>query len=129
MATPHLLGISHVEIRQFIYIYAVENAGIGPAIINSLQVTVDGVEVTGKGIEQIENALLIVFPERGFQSIIETFSTGEFVPVGKKYELFRLIFNDRNTSEIETEVHNRLKIKISYTSIYGEPNEFTSSLS
>lgn len=66
--TPHLTTWSHSDAGNNRYAVELLNNGIGPALINSFQIQVDGQFIVGEGTEQMEKALKILFPQYQYNS-------------------------------------------------------------
>src|SRR3989338_4510805 len=66
--TPHLTTWTQFEQATGRYSIEILNNGIGPALIKSFSVQVDGQPIVGEESEPIEKALKVLFPQYSFQS-------------------------------------------------------------
>ena len=94
------------------------NDGLGPAIIKSYSIEVDGSTVEGQGPELYKNAIIAL----GLQNITYlsyNLTEGEAYSVGKSLVLLRFEEPPDRYDEIN-EVLSKLKFRITYTSIYED---------
>ena len=66
--TPHLTTWTQPEEATGTYSVEILNNGIGPALIQSFSLQVDGQPIAGEGAEPIEKALKVLFPQYAFRS-------------------------------------------------------------
>ncbi len=60
--TPHITTWTHTDSEKNLLIVEVMNNGIGPAMINSVSLFVDGEQITGEDTEPIKIGLKQLFP-------------------------------------------------------------------
>ena len=100
--------------------YIVTNNGLGPAIIISKKILVDGQEINYSGFSGIEDFLEKLDLQDKFvkQGVIDpgyTIRSGDHVQI----VLFTLT-GVQNAEELLMNVHNRVSIEIQYKSMYGD---------
>lgn len=74
--TPHLTTWSHSDKTSSRYVVELLNNGIGPALMSSFQIQVDGQSIIGEGAEPIEKALKILLPQYQYASYLSYVSKG-----------------------------------------------------
>ena len=110
-------------------VYAVElmNNGLGPAIIESFTVKIDGKVISGEGTEPIEKGLKILLPNTQYQSHQAYMAKGYSMSAKEKCTILAIQFTESTSLNQETIEHtfNRADLIIKYKSFYEE--EFTYS--
>jgi hypothetical protein len=99
---------------------AVENTGLGPAVIKSFRMYLDGREVT-RGDEADRsrwNEIIAAVASDGMQVNAHAFGAGYFFPAGREYLLFEARGPKPDTGSI-SDIADRLGIDVCYCSIYG----------
>ncbi|MCQ4267407.1 hypothetical protein NAV28_09275 [Pseudomonas stutzeri] len=128
MAKPHLSGWNHQDGETDTYSFTLENTGIGPAIIKSIVLTVDGKPAQGEGSEMVEDAAERLFPNIAKHHRFEMFTVGEFIPPSKKFEIYYIKAQGFSAEQLVQNVQARTKLVIHYESIYGEKHIYDSEL-
>jgi hypothetical protein len=104
--------------------YAVEllNNGIGPALISSFQIQVDGQSIIGEGAEPIEKALKILFPQYQYASYLSYVSKGYMMGAKESRNLVIVQFHGERFPPPEEVEHatKRTRLLIEYESIYQQ---------
>ena len=98
------------------------NNGLGPALIKSFTIKVDGKLVSGEGTDAIDKALKIIFPDEKIYA--------EYSSLGKNYamspkdscKVFALKFLAENppSSEFVEQAINRGDLEVEYESFHSE---------
>jgi hypothetical protein len=104
--------------------YGIEltNNGVGPALIKSFTIEVDGKKVSGEVSDQVKNALKILFPQREYTSSQSYVGLGYMMSAKEKRHLVDVQFTGNNLPKPD-EVLQKLKrarLVIDYESIYRE---------
>jgi hypothetical protein len=118
---PHLTLWRHLDNDNHRYQIDLLNNGIGPAVINSFSVMVDGVEIDGKASEKIEKAVKMLFPNCLYR--LESGYVGKnYIMSEKESRVIGLLdfFGKQLTPQIVHDALNRVDLKIEYESIYGD---------
>ena len=126
---PYLTTWSNLEYEKGTYTVNIMNNGVGPALIKSFQIFVDGQKVDGYGLGLIEKALTILFPAHKYNSYKAFLSDGYMMASNEKRVLVSIQFvglSYPKTEEID-QVNKRVKIVIDYESIYSEKHVYDSS--
>lgn len=126
MVTPHLSGWTHIDGDARTFAYTVENTGIGPAVIKAITFEVDGQQVNGTGTELVENAVEKLLEGVSRTNRFEMFVVGEYVPAGKKFEIFHAHTPYHEVEDIEERIKNHAALIITYESILGDQYHFHS---
>jgi hypothetical protein len=99
---------------------AIENTGLGPAVIKSFHMYLDGKQVT-RGDEEDRNRwnqIIAAVATDGMQVNAHAFGAGYFFPAGRDYLLFEARGPKPATGNI-SDIADRLGIDVCYCSIYG----------
>jgi len=127
MATPHLSGWNHVEDATGTYIFTLENNGLGPAIVREISLWVDGVLQEGAGTDLVDAAVQQLFSAEAPSDYgAEMFTVGEFIAVGKKFNILTVRFKDKGPDTVRAYVAEKAKLQIRYDSILGDSYFFDS---
>lgn len=120
--TPHLTTWTHSDKAKNLYAIELLNNGIGPALINSFQIQVDGHPIIGEGIEPIEKALKLLFPQYQYSSWQSFVSTGYMMSAKETRNLVTIQFNGEKLPKPEEVEHatKRARLLIEYESIYKD---------
>lgn len=127
--TPHLTTWRHSDRTHNVFSVELLNNGIGPALIRSFQVQVDGHVMGGEGYEPIEKALKIIFSQYQYSSYQSFVSRGYAMSPKEARPLVTIQFSGEKLPQPEEIEHatKRVRILIEYSSMYGEPFVFDSS--
>lgn len=127
--TPYLTTWTHVDTDKCSYAVEILNNGIGPALIKSFQIFVDGHEIKGQDLEILQKALKIAFPQYSYHSYNSFLSEGYMMSPKESRNLLTIQFLGPNFPSKEEIDHaaKRVKIIIEYESIYEEKYAFDSS--
>jgi hypothetical protein len=120
--TPHLTTWSYSDKVNNRYIVELLNNGIGPALINSFQIQVDGQPIIGNASETIEKALKILFPHYQYFSSQSYVARGYMMAAKEVRNLVTIQFLGDTLPSPEEVDHasNRVRLLIEYESIYRE---------
>jgi len=126
---PHLTTWSHNKSEQGIYAVDLLNNGLGPAIIKSFEIKVDGKVISGEGTEPIAKALKILFPNISYEAHYEFL--GKDHAMGEK-QTCRVVLVKFTTTPLPGSdfVEHALKkadLEINYESFYGEKFFFSTA--
>lgn len=119
--TPHLTTWSHQDAANKRYSVELLNNGIGPALVESFCICVDGQLLSGTGMEPIEKALKILFPQYRYASSQSFVAKGYMMAEKEARNLVTIAFHgDKVPTPAEVEhATNRARLLITYKSIYG----------
>lgn len=101
---------------------SIVNNGLGPAIIDSFQVTVDGGAVNLKVPSEVETAMTRLFGPGKRSFTIGTFAVGTALRKDEARQLLGMEFPATNQTEydaVENQL-NRVRVAIDYRSLYDE---------
>jgi hypothetical protein len=124
---PHLTSWSHRDSDKGVYAVELMNNGLGPALIESFAVLIDGKVISGKQTEPLEKALKILFPNIAYKSHQEFMAKGYSMSAKEKRSIVVIQFADPNSLGPEALEYalNRADLIVKYKSFYEE--EFTYS--
>ena len=100
--------------------YIVTNNGLGPAIIISKKILVDGEEINYSGFSGIDDLLEKLNLQNRFikQGVIDP---GYTIRAGDQVQIVLFTLSgSQNAEELLMDVHNRVSIEIQYKSMYGD---------
>lgn len=118
---PHLTTWTHRDIHKGTYSIDLINNGLGPAIIESFTVNVDGKPISGEGTEHMEKALKIVFSNFNFKSHHSYVSKGYSMAAKERCAIVVVQFTDQLPSpEFVDHAIDRGELVISYKSFYND---------
>lgn len=120
--TPHLTTWSHRDVTNNRYSIELLNNGIGPALIESFSIHVDGQLISGDGLELIEKALKILFPQYQYASWQSFVAKGYMMAEKEVRNLVTIAFQgDQIPTPVEVDhTTKRARLLIRYKSIYGD---------
>ncbi len=109
-------------------VYSVElmNNGIGPAVIKSFEMKVDGNEIQGKQAEQIDKAIKTLFPTQHYIQTV-SYLDGGYVMAAKETRTLAALKFQLGSMPSEEEFRkqvSRTSLRIKFESIYGEAFEY-----
>jgi len=117
--TPYLNTWRHFNEQIGHFSYEICNNGIGPAIIQSLSIHVDGQPIEGEGPEIIEKALKIFFPKHSYTSTQSFVEHDYLISPKEKIALIDVRFLKPSPSQEEVKnAIERTRLIIAYKSIY-----------
>ena len=98
------------------------NNGIGPAMIESFELFVDGKRISGEQSEPITRALIILFPGYEYKPHQSYFAKGYVMAEKEKRRIVEVRFIGDKTPSPEEIDHavKRCRLKITYQSMYGK---------
>lgn len=125
---PHLTSWSHRNSDKGVYAIELMNNGLGPALIESFKVKVDGKVISGEGTEPIEKALKILFPNTQYQSHQAYMAKGYSMAAKEKCTILAIQFAESTSLSKEATEHtfNRADLIIKYKSFYEEKFTYSS---
>lgn len=120
--TPHLTTWSQRDVANNRYSAELLNNGIGPALIESFYIHVDGQLISGEGTEPIEKALKILFPQYQYASWQSFVAKGYMMAEKEARNLVTIVFQgEKVPMPVEVEhATKRVRLLITYKSIYGD---------
>jgi hypothetical protein len=119
---PHLDTWSDSDEVNNNYTVKLLNNGIGPAVIKSFEIQVDGQPVVGEGVEPVKKTLKILFPEYQYDSHQSYVAPGYVMAAKEAHDLASVTFRGQKVPRPE-EVRNAIKkarLLIHYESFYGD---------
>ena len=117
---PYLeIGSENVGTPRFIY--AVENKGVGPALIENVEITYKGKPFDGSHVAYIREFFPNLNDSIRTKYFYSAFTTGMFIPSGGRVELIQVKDNQYASDEL-TQVFgtSNFGLKVTYKSIYEE---------
>ncbi len=126
---PHLTSWTHKNSGNGFYAVELMNNGIGPALIESFTIKVDGKIISGEETEPIEKALKILFPKIDYQSRQSYFAKGYSMGAKEKMTLVAIQFTEKPppTPEVVNHAFNRTDLIVNYKSFYEEPFTYSTA--
>lgn len=123
---PHLTTWTHSDNSKNIYVIELLNNGIGPALIKSFQIQVDGHTINGEGTEPIIKTLKILFPGYQYSSRQSFLNRGYMMTAKESRPLVIVQFAATKIPSQDEVDHaiKRTRLMISYASIYGDEFQF-----
>lgn len=129
--TPYLTTWSHIDHDNGNYSLDIMNNGVGPALIKTFQIFVDGRKVESQDLGLMEKTLEILFPTSVYKysSYKSYLSDGYMMATNEKRNLVSIQFVGQNfpTPEEIKRISDRVKIIIEYESIYRQKLTYDSS--
>ncbi len=124
--TPHLTTWTNMDLAKNTYAIELLNNGIGPALIKSFTIEVDGQAITGDGTTPIEKALAALFPQYEYQSWQSFISKGYMMSAKETRNLLTVQFlgGRAPTPEEIDNAAKRFRVVINYESIYQKAFTF-----
>jgi hypothetical protein len=101
------------------------NNGIGPAVIKSFELAVDGKDIQGEQEEKIKNAVKIIFPTEKY-TITAGYLGGGYVMAAKESRTLvslKFLLGSMPSGEEFKKKLSRTSLKIKFESMYGESFE------
>lgn len=119
---PHLASWSHSRSNQGIFAVDLMNNGLGPALIKSFVIKVDGKSIPGKGVEPMEKALKVLFPKERYQAEFEFLGKNHAMPAQNKCRVMAIKFLDDQAPSAEKfeKTLDKSDLEVEYESFYGE---------
>lgn len=119
---PHLETWSHTDETNNRYQIDLMNNGIGPALIKSFAIQVDGQTISGEGTEPMDKALKILFPQYSYHSHQAYVVSGYMMSEKENRPLVIIEFFGSQLPKLEEVDHatKRARLIIDYESIYGD---------
>ena len=98
------------------------NNGVGPAVINSFNIIVDGKAIPGRPSDLVENALKLLFPGCNYVSYHSYVGPGYIMSPKEQRHLVEIRFSSPNIPTPDQVKQNieRARLIIDYESIYAE---------
>lgn len=127
--TPHLTTWMQSDQGKCTYAVELLNNGIGPALINSFCIQVDGQPIVGEGNEPMEKALKILFPQYQYSSRQSFVSKGYMMSAKETRNLVTVQFHGETFPKPEEVEHaaKRARVVIEYESIYKDKSTLDTS--
>lgn len=124
---PHLSSISHVDGQKGFYFTEIINNGLGPAIIESYAIKLDGNIMPGDGTEKMTKALKLLFPSNEFKTQQSYMSKDYSMAAKETSTIVSMQFTGEAFPSPKAVEHafKRIDITIKYKSFYEE--EYTYS--
>lgn len=125
---PHLTTWTHKDIDKGVYAVELMNNGLGPALIESFTIKVDGKNISGEQTEPIEKGLKILFPNLVYKSHQEYMGKGYSMAAKEKRTIVVIQFSEPRSISKEVVEHafNRADLIIKYKSFYEEVFTYSS---
>jgi len=128
---PHLTTWSHNGEREGIYVVELLNNGLGPALIKSFIVKVDGEIISGKGTKPIEAAVEMLFPREDYSYSADYAYMNKGYAMSAKDRCRVVIIQFQGEfqppgDDVEATL-NRADLVVEYKSFYGESRTYNSA--
>ncbi len=119
---PHLTTWTDQDAAKGSWGLELLNNGLGPAIIETFVVKVDGKNISGDGAEPIEKALKILFPNFAYHARQSYLAKGYSMSAKERCTIVAVQFLGPQlpTAEFVGHAINRSALEISYKSFYDE---------
>jgi len=120
---PYLTTWLHSDTAKHIYAIALLNNGLGPALIKSFRLEVDGRVMIGEGMEPIDKGLKILFSQYQYHRSGSFVAKGYMMPAKVSHNLATVQFFGEKVptpEEVDHAFKKRGKLLIEYESIYKE---------
>lgn len=123
---PHLSTWEHKEVEGGFYRLELINNGIGPAVIDTFSIKVDGKLQSGDGSEPIVKAMEIVLQDRQYQPLERSYLGKGYVMAPKeRCTVFAVkFFGQLPSKEFVEHAIKRCHLEVHYMSFYGEKFRF-----
>ncbi len=127
---PHLTTWSHSDVEERCYAVEVMNNGIGPALIESFSVQVDGTAIPGEETEAVNQAMKIVFRSFNYRVHVAQLAKGYSMPQNERRVLVSLRFvgPEFPTDKLVERAFERCDLEIKYKSFYEEQFVYSSRI-
>lgn len=103
------------------FVFAVENKGVGPAIIEDIEIKVDGKPFKGSHVDILRELYSEINDSIASKFYYSSISPGTFIPSGGRIELIEVIESYYASRELANIFDSsNLSLKITYKSIYDE---------
>ncbi|MGB7814820.1 MAG: hypothetical protein WBL28_00545 [Methylotenera sp.] len=125
---PYLTTWSHADVDNGFYSIEIMNNGIGPALIKTFLVYIDGVEIKGQESETVEKATAILFGNYPYASGNGFLNKGYMMAEKSKHGILSIRFtgaNRPNYQEFQQTI-KRARLLIEYESAYKEKFSYDS---
>lgn len=125
---PHLTTWSHHYSNRGSYAVEIINNGLGPALIESFTIKIDNKVIAGNGLQPIEKALKILFPNQKYESQQAYMGNGYSMAPKERCEVLSIQFIEPHslTQEVIEHTLDRADLIIRYKSFYEEKFLFSS---
>lgn len=122
---PYLTSWTHKKSNVGFYAVELMNNGLGPALIESFSIKVDGKVIPGEKSEPIKKALKILFPKTDYEQKHAYFAKGYSMGAKERKTIVAIQFSKNNSPppapEIVKHAINRTDLIVNYKSFYEEP--------
>lgn len=127
---PHLTTWVTRNPQQRYYSLGLVNNGLGPALITSVEITLDNQVIKGEGTEPIENIIRALFVDTQYTCDTSFFESGYSMPADERRTLVSLQFLEpfTITPEIFEERMKRCGLYIRYRSFYNDKFSYSSDI-
>ena len=127
---PHLTSWTNQDVDKGLYTVELMNNGLGPALIESFTIKVDGKVISGKQTEPIEKGLKILFPNVPYKTHQEYMAKDYSMAAKEKRTILLIQFTEPRSLIKETVEHafNRADLIIKYKSFYEEKFTYSSEV-
>lgn len=126
--TPHITIWKHEDLQTLTYKFELINNGVGPAVIKSIRIVVDGQLATGKELEPYRVVADKLFPNIPINISGSYFAPGFMLPAEKSLPLvnFQFAKNPCLTKPQLDSALERVNVVIRYQSIYKKRYKYDS---
>ncbi len=126
--TPFLTTWIHSDGKNGEYAVDLVNNGVGPALIESVQIFVDGRECHGQSTQPAEMAVDLLFNDYEHESTHAYVAKGYMMPTKERVPIARICFTGQKKPPPDAidAALKRSKILVKYKSIYNESKIFDS---
>lgn len=125
MVTPSLNDDTHVDIENNTYEYKISNKGIGPAIITSATIYIDGKEFLTE--DALVDAIEMILVDTNLEYEHQSIALGAYISPNETIEVMTVKTDKINTPMVvRVKTRQRAPIVLNYKSIYGDTYTFDS---
>ena len=126
---PHLASWTHSRSNQGTFAVDLMNNGLGPALVKSFVIKVDGNRIPGNGTEPIGKALEALFPNNRYHAEFEFLGKDHAMPAQHKCRIVAVQFldDDNPSADRIEETFDKADLEIEYESFYGEKFFFSTN--
>ncbi len=127
---PHLTTWITQRSQQHYYCLELVNNGLGPALITSMEITLDNQVIQGKATEPIDTVIQALFVDAQYKTETSFFDIGYSMPVDERRALVSIQFLEpfTITPEIFEERMKRCGLYIRYKSFYNDKFSYSSDI-
>lgn len=120
MVTPHLSSWRDLDDETGSFTITLTNDGIGPAIVKSVTVAIDGAPLTGQGSVLMDQVVSTVVGRYFKNKEFDMFLEGHYVSPQQTLDILHIRSDKYSCGELAKLMGERVRLSISYESILGQ---------